>query len=827
MFTKKIVLLIAAMCLQISILKGENKDVAMIAKQHPIELNKPAVDFFEGAVLGNGGMGVVVTTRPDAIQLHFGHNNVWDIRIAEDHQDKTGTFDEIIAKVKALPEGLKSIHEDPWFNDYFRLMRANYDKPYPRPFPCGTVVLGFDRGQTEMLGHKLDVSNGLCEVYLLHNGNRITFNVFADMTADKVWLSLTDAQGRPVASCFNRLRVIPDTQTPRDFPRYVILDAAHNASCMGFTQVLPYQEPDKYDKEKGHPKDRAFHLEVSISNNLTGGTRHPASGQDEPLRPMEQYIVPGAEPMTGCITLTEGLASDVKKANVDSAKPTLSQFNDAFDKTEASWKAYWDKSGVVLADKFLEKIWYWNHYFLNCAAKAGVTCPGLFANWSLGNIGTAWHGDYHMNYNTQQPFWLPFSSNRLDKNIPYIDLVYHLLPVSEMWAKDYYKMRGAFFPHSAYPVDMNFHPYPVPDWGWEVFETPWTVQGVWWHYLYSQDLDFLRDRGFYPIKQATLFLIDYMKRPDAHGRQWGDDLYHVFPSIPPELYSLRPGFKNNYDTQADITLTKFVFRAFLEAVELLKLTKQEAANVKDVKMILAKMPGYSTVQSERYGEIYTSVPGETDRMVYNLHDNLMHVFPGEEFGIDAPAGVKEKLMNTLRAHRNEGGNDIVTLSMIACRLGALDMEKFKRQVNYSLLPNGTAADMCMQGGGRYDDNTNYGFMDPMGMWFENFALPLVINECLMQSYDGAIRLYPNWDKKTDAEFTTLRAVGAFLVSSRLQNGRIEFVRILSEKGRPCKLHNPYGDGTVTLRRPNGKTETLSGKLLAFKTAPGEEIVITQ
>ena len=823
----KVILLTVAICLYISALRGEDKDVAAIAGQHPVALNKPAVNFFEGAVLGNGGMGVVVTTRPDAVHLHFGHNNVWDIRIAEDNQDSTGTFDEVMEKVKALPEGLKSIREDSWFDEYFRLMRANYDKPYPRPFPCGTVVLGFNRGLTELLGHKLDISDGLCEVYMLHEGEYVTLRIFADMTADKVWLSLTDAQGRPAVSCFNRLRVIPDTQTPKEFPKYVVADASRNASHVGFTQVMPYQEPDKYDLEKGHPKDRAFRLEVCINNDLADGTRHPASGQDEPLRTMERYIVAGSEPMTGCITLTEGLATEVKKADFNNEKPTLSTVKDACDKTVASWKEYWDKSGVVLADKFLEKIWYWNHYFLNCAAKAGVTCPGLFANWSLGNIGTAWHGDYHMNYNTQQPFWLPFSSNRLDKNIPYVDLVYHLLPVSEKWAREYYRMRGAFFPHSAYPVDMNYHPYPVPDWGWEVFETPWTVQGVWWHYLYSQDLDFLRERGFYPIKQATVFLIDYIKRPDAHGAQWGDDRYHFFPSIPPELYSLRPGFKNNYDTQTDITLTKFVFHAYLEAVELLKLTRQEAVNVKDVKMILARMPEYSTVMSERYGEIYTSVPGETDRMVYNLPANLMHVFPGEEFGIDAPADVKEKLMNTLHAHRNEGGNDIVTLSMIACRLGALDVEKFKRQVNYCLLPNGTAADMCMQGGGRYDDNTNYGFMNPMGIWFENFALPMVINECLMQSYDGAIRLYPNWDVKTDAGFSTLRAVGAFLVSSSLKDGRIEYVRILSEKGRDCTLHNPYGDGVVKLSRSNGKTETLSGKKLTFKTTPGEEIVITQ
>jgi hypothetical protein len=789
------------------------------ARRHPIALDKPAVNFFEGAVLGNGGMGVVVTTRPDAVQFHFGHNNVWDIRIAEDYKDETGTFDEIIDRVKALPPGLKSIRDDKWFDDYFKKMHANYDKPYPRPFPCGTVVLGFDRGQVELLGHRTDISNGLCEVYLLNGGVRNTLQLFADMTADKIWFRLVDEQQRPVPSCFNRLRVIPDTQTPREFPKYAVTEDA----SLGFTQTLPYQEPDEYDPVKGHPRDRAFRLEVRINRALADGVRHPASGLDEPLRPMERYIVSAGTPLSGCIALTEGLASEVKRDGVNIPEPSAAQYDDAFRRTAASWTEYWNKSGVALADAFLEKIWYWNLYFFNCSVRDGVTCPGLFANWSLGNIGTAWHGDYHMNYNTQQPFWLPFSSNRLDKNLPYVDLVYHLLPVSEKWAKEYYQMRGAFFPHSAYPVDMTHHPYPVPDWGWEVFETPWTVQGLWWHYLYSMDTDFLRDRAFYPIKQAVLFLVDYMTRPDAHGPQWNDDKYHIIPSVPPELYSLKPGFKYNYDTQTDITLTRFIFKAYLEAVGTLKYDKQEAATVKDVKRILAKMPDYSTVTSDKYGEIYTSVPGETDRMVYNLPANLIHVFPGEEYGIDTPEDVRRKLLNTYRAHRNEGGNDIVTLSMIGVRLGVLDVEKFKRQVNYCLQPNGTAADLCMQGGGRYDDGSGFDYMGAMGMWFENFALPLIVNECLMQSYDGTIRLYPNWDRTKDAEFSTLRAVGAFLVSSRLAGGNVEYVRLLSEKGQPCRLKNPWGAAAVRLTRNGAPAETLKGDLLTFKTKPGETV----
>ena len=115
------------------------------SKEHPILLNKPAVNFFEGALLGNGGLGVVVTTRPDSVLLHFGHNSVWDIRVAENHQDEIGTFAEIFKKVKAIPPDLEAMEEDPWYSQYLDMTQENYRAPYPRPFPCGSLLLGFDR----------------------------------------------------------------------------------------------------------------------------------------------------------------------------------------------------------------------------------------------------------------------------------------------------------------------------------------------------------------------------------------------------------------------------------------------------------------------------------------------------------------------------------------------------------------------------------------------------------------------------------------------------------------------------------------------------------
>src|SRR5581483_5964341 len=84
------------------------------------------------------------------------------------------------------------------------------------------------------------------------------------------------------------------------------------------------------------------------------------------------------------------------------------------------WRRFWSRSAVELEDKDLERCWYHNQYWLACCLREGKVAPGLFGNWTSGNIGTAWHGDYHMNYNTQQVFWGVFSSNHADQHLPYI-----------------------------------------------------------------------------------------------------------------------------------------------------------------------------------------------------------------------------------------------------------------------------------------------------------------------------------------------------------------------------------------------------------------------
>jgi alpha-L-fucosidase 2 len=765
------------------------------AKLHTISYEKPAINFFEGALLGNGGLGVVVTTRPDSILLHFGHNSVWDIRIAENHQDEIGTFDEIFAKLKTLSTDLKSMEDDSWYNNYLRMTESNYDAPYPHPFPCGSLLLSFDRRWMELMGHRLDISLGLCEVrFRLYESNtEIRLQIFTDMGADRVWLRMVDANGEPTSAPFERVRLLPDPDTPKEMPGFTVLTDLGEDS-IAFTQILPFSEPEHYNKAVGHPKDRAFRLAMRLNAEVTTWQPQTSRCDPRPVDPLERAIT-DAPAFIACIQLDEGLASDLNSQTVTLPALSGSGWQAAAERSQAVWEVYWEKSGVVLDDDLLERVWYHNLYFFNCAVKPEATCPGLFANWSYRQIGATWHGDYHMNYNTQQPFWLTFSSNHVDKHLAYVNLVYHLMPISRKWAREYYGLRGAYFPHSAYPVEMNIMPYPAPSWGWEVCETPWTVQSLWWHYLYTMDVNYLRARGFEPIKEAVLFLVDYMMRPEA---QW-DDRYHIFPTVSPELYcGITPGLRLNYDCLVDLTLTKYVFRAYLEAVAVLDIKADEAELTAVVNAILHRFPDYPTADSPQ-GKVFVSVPGEDVEIVYNTPNSTMTVFPGEEHGLHSSPEEFAIAANSYRQQRNEGGNELVFLNLQGARLGLLDLERFKRQITYCMLPNGTCSDFVLQVHGRYQDTQPYDYMGHMGIWFENFALPVVVNECLLQSYSGTLRLFPNWPLTKVAEFQTLRAVGGFLVSAACADGAVQWVRIVSEAGSRLRLLSPWQPGVVIER----------------------------
>jgi hypothetical protein len=85
-------------------------------------------------------------------------------------------------------------------------------------------------------------------------------------------------------------------------------------------------------------------------------------------------------------------------------------------------------------------------------------------------------------------------------------------------------------------------------------------------------------------------------------------------------------------------------------------------------------------------------------------------------------------------------------------------------------------------------------------------------------------IFPAWPKEWDAQFT-LAARNAFLISASMEKGQIEFVEIQSVKGGTCLVQNPWKEDELTVYRNGEKSKNISGKLLTLPSKVGETIIL--
>ena len=101
------------------------------------------------------------------------------------------------------------------------------------------------------------------------------------------------------------------------------------------------------------------------------------------------------------------------------------------------------------------------------------------------------------------------------------------------------------------------------------------------------------------------------------------------------------------------------------------------------------------------------------------------------------------------------------------------------------------------------------------------CISTALQEGLLQSVSARpggpeiIRVFPAWPESWDASFRLL-ARGGFLVTSAIQQGEVEFVEIESRLGEPCRLRNPWGV-PCRVGEIDGTEQELDGDILRFNT----------
>lgn len=516
------------------------------------------------------------------------------------------------------------------------------------------------------------------------------------------------------------------------------------------------------------------------------------------------------------------------------------------------WRAFWKKSFVTLSDKTLEQLWYTSLY-MQASQHRKAPVPALLGLAFGRGIDSAqkldWNGEYTNDQNSQMVPMPFFSANHLELIEPFLDTFNAMIPTAKRDTKEIYGCRGMNFPvgcgldgrQAGGTVNHCAGPYHglIYCWMWE----------------YSKDRTLLGKKIYPFIKEVCNFFADYMAFDDTTGQ------YRLYPSEPPEIPYLDIGNPTH-----TLSLLKVNLKTAIMASELLGI---DTADRKRWRHLLAHYPDYPMD-----GGIFAE--GDTVPADHYISQTggLYPFFPAGEFDVESPKVVLDAAKKTfwsvytrqtLGSYADTSGKNFcwgwiyffqimqgLRMGLVREPLRLLRQEYLRlflkpnglfshnatviadpalSEANLKNIPDLTLRDgrermkLVEPGLDQVSECTgNVEAKEHIFSCFEDSSIYLmIINEMLLQSHNGVLRVFPGTPKRWDAAFNTLRAEGAFLVSSSMKNGTVEFVTIKSLAGGRLRVRNPWSGRTVSVE---GRRRTrASGKDIELAFAKNETVSI--
>ncbi len=736
----------------------------MTAGSHDLVFSDFARTWDEAIPLGNGTIGALVWKNGTFLRLSLDRADLWDLR----PMPNIGT-----------PEWSFAWVAEQWAADRYDLVQKKFDAPYeespaPTKIPAGAIE--FDLAAFgPPVSVRLDIQ-GAAGRAVWADGRTLETFVHAEF---------------PVG--YFRFSKVPDGFKPLlRMPPYAGAEAGGAADSvsgqdlrrLGYPQGRIEEGAGRavYRQEGGN----GFHYEIALvwKNEAGGG-------------------------ITGAWSVTSKTSTDHGEPSASSlASEALHRgFDSAFGSHAAWWKQFWSRSSLRIPDAVLEKQWYLETYKFGAAARRGAPPISLQAVWTADNGRLPpWKGDFHHDLNTQLSYWPCYSGNRLEEGLGFLDWLWERRPVFKRYTRAYFGTSGLNVPGVSTLAGE-------PMGGWIPYSFSPTV-GAWLaqhfdlHWRYSRDRKFLQDRAYPWVKDVAAHLEELSRR--------GPDGIRRLPlSSSPEIFdnSRRAWFAEM--TNYDLALIRWTFQTASDMAEELGLAA-DAAHFADVG---GEWPPFAVDPED--GLMFA--PGTP---YAESHRHFSHALAIHPLGLILPtrsAAERTIVRNTLAALDRIGpdgwcGYSYAWLGNMKAR--ALDGEGAARALHIFAsafcLPNSFHAN---------GDQTGRGFSKLTYRPFTlegNFAFAAGLQEMLLQSHDGIVRVFPAvpiaWK---EAFFHSLRAQGAFLVSAEMKDGLVSWIRVVAEKGGRLRIRNPF-EGLFHLDGVKGNA--IDG-LIEIDTVPGQAVLL--
>ena len=527
---------------------------------------------------------------------------------------------------------------------------------------------------------------------------------------------------------------------------------------------------------------------------------------DRDYRGMTYAVVLGKRGPLKAISLVSSfdIGSDkVLEPALDLVRRTLKEREEQLvARHEREWESTWSRSGIEIDDPAIQRWWYRVLYFARTVCKPGAAPVALMP--PLATDDTPWHADYHHNYNSWQAFYPLPGCNLPELADPWISYIHDLLPSLRFLARETFGLDGIFMPISSFlhMTDpalctsrngrlLSFYP-----WGLTIGMVGMTLQSIWQKELYQPDPAYLKAKIYPILREGAKFYLGFIRQ--CRKREDGKIL--LGPSYSPEH-----GQFGIYDCPYDLAYVRYTLHAFIQAAEELGV---DGKMVSESRRAGTLLPDYPT-RMHKGKRIVVDWRDGPHIPEHNITVPVTPVFPGEQVTWFSPEPVKDLFRDTIRATRFNGNNAHVMFNIAKARLsmpeGVIDS---KRWFLSRELPNGLF---------RWKGHLHGTYMGEM------IGIAGLINEFLIQSVKGKIRLFPCWPKDRDARFSKLRCEGGFLVSAEQRQGRVVHLEILSTAGGRLTLLSPWKNPKL-----NGRAlKPDSRNLIEVETEAGERLLFTE
>ena len=486
-------------------------------------------------------------------------------------------------------------------------------------------------------------------------------------------------------------------------------------------------------------------------------------------------------------------------ANLLSSVKTQADVETLLEAHHNWWENYWQASYIQLdaSDAKLNtlmKYYYAAQYALGCNIREGKVAPGLYGLWHITD-DPSWKSDYHLNYNFISTFYGVSTSNRVYQSLPAIEAILQYVENGKQNAStvsELRKVRSDFVTKKIQQGDIDskngiadavLYPVGIGPWGMtldasyhnEALNATFSAYPMIEYYNYTLDNDFLENVLYDYLKLCVGFYEKWLENED--GKQI------LYAGYNEGSWSINPA--------VELSVLKSALHNLIRASEILEQDAEKRLVWQNILDNLSPQPTavyqnktvFTLAEKEwvsnQWKEMSNPVPGDGNIIPMEA------VIPGEQLGYYSSAEQLAVAKNTIDVFSGRGAwgqnNNFPKIFPVAVNT------RYPIQTvidNLASTINGKIKANLM-----IEDNTH---------GIEKAGATEAINNMMLLSDQGVVKVFPGWIKNRNAKFVRLREKGAFVISAEYstENQEVSFVEVLSEAGQKFTIASPWTEGIM-------------------------------